>query len=964
MISASEHISGQRHSLLGGVSAAIIFLFAPQANALDENALPSDGTVMAGDVSLDYAATNELHIYQQTDRGVINWDSFNTGRNSLTQFHQPSSSSLTVNRVIGNGDPTQILGRLSANGRLLVLDRNGVIFGQGSQVDVGGIIVSTGDIQTNNAMNDAQLNIYDVDSKGFIINNGFITIAEAGLAAFVSPTIVNNGIIQAKLGRIDIGAGSDATIDLYGDGLVALKLNASMEQALTNNGILHADGGTVAIQAAAAKDIVDNIINNTGIIAANSIGQDATGKIILSAGGSNKSLATGSSVSINNGYLTAAGNDQGQKGGSIDILGDVVVLGNDSLMDASGDTGGGNIRIGGDYLGKGDTPPSRYTYVAGSSLILNDAFSYGDGGRTIIWSDDTTDFHGSILARGGVDGGNGGFVETSGKMNLLADGYVDLTASKGEKGTYLLDPADITIYGNFAPNYVSTDTTLNLASLLTLWLDASAITSLADGDPVASLPDLSGNNNNAVQAGGNKPTYVANGLNGKGVVRFDGTTVLSTLSSVGITGNSARYMSALMNSSIGGNKSIVGYGVDGPGNIFDMMVYNTSIIGHFYGGGFDTLGGSPAFTIGTWSNATLNYDGSLLSVYTNGAFGNSKSLALNTINSGLRIGGGTYAPFNYFQGDIAEVFLYSDDLNATQRGLLDQYQAAKWGVGLLNPNPATEASIAMDTTTGYGAFTTRYLERLSNTADIVLQATNSITLDLKGDTLSLANDRSISLTTTTGDIKTLSSGGITTNRTGTGGNITMTAGDDIAFNHAFTLNAQNGGQINLTANDGVSASGHLTIANGNLNIGSQIITGTYTGKDALMNSHAGNINATVSFDNLDINGASATLLDGYIGAPGAPTQTMANLIKINGASGSGSSNYTFAGFKIGATNTNAVVTNKISNLIQQSTNSDSPSANSGDDLLKGTRLEARNTRQGTATADCLITLENVGCVVQ
>ena len=117
-------------------------------------------------------------------------------------------------------------------------------------------------------------------------------------------------------------------------------------------------------------------------------------------------------------------------------------------------------------------------------------------------------------------------------------------------------------------------------------------------------------------------------------------------------------------SASGASRNMAGYGVDGAGNIFDLMVYNSTIIGHFYGGGFDTLGGSPAATIGAWSNSSVLYDGSTVSIYTNGKFGNSKPLVLNTTNSKLRIGGGGYAPFNYFQGDIAEVFLYSDDLDA------------------------------------------------------------------------------------------------------------------------------------------------------------------------------------------------------------------------------------------------------------------------------------------------------------
>ncbi|MCH2546630.1 MAG: hypothetical protein MK052_03325, partial [Alphaproteobacteria bacterium] len=97
-------------------------------------------------------------------------------------------------------------------------------------------------------------------------------------------------------------------------------------------------------------------------------------------------------------------------------------------------------------------------------------------------------------------------------------------------------------------------------------------------------------------------------------------------------------------------------------------------------------------------------------------------------------------------------------------------------------------------------FTVAGIEKMSTTADVAIQATNSITLDLQGDTLDMANDRNLSLTTTSGDILTASAGKITTNRTGTGGNVTFDAGRDILFNHAIDIEAQNGGDVSFKAN--------------------------------------------------------------------------------------------------------------------------------------------------------------------
>lgn len=202
-----------------------------------------------------------------------------------------------------------------------------------------------------------------------------------------------------------------------------------------------------------------------------------------------KGLKAGASNIVVDGILDVSGHNAGEQGGNISILGDRVALASGAILDASGDLGGGDIKIGGDYLGSGDTPASLYTYIDPNSLILNNALTNGNGGRTIIWSDGDTDFYGNIFARGGADGGNGGFVETSGHNHLTALGFVDLTAPQGEKGTYLLDPANIAIYGNVTPRFQATDSAVNLLGSLRFWVDgsdASTITLTYSSDAMSS----------------------------------------------------------------------------------------------------------------------------------------------------------------------------------------------------------------------------------------------------------------------------------------------------------------------------------------------------------------------------------------------------------------------------------------------------------------------------------------------
>ena len=148
------------------------------------------------------------------------------------------------------------------------------------------------------------------------------------------------------------------------------------------------------------------------------------------------------------GAITAQGDDAGETGGTVKVLGERVGLYDGTRIGASGDAGGGEVLIGGNYQGSGPERNARQTGVAADAAIAADAWSEGDGGRIIVWADETTQYYGTISATGGANGGNGGFAEVSGKRNLAFDGAVDLTAALGEAGTLLLDPTDILISGD------------------------------------------------------------------------------------------------------------------------------------------------------------------------------------------------------------------------------------------------------------------------------------------------------------------------------------------------------------------------------------------------------------------------------------------------------------------------------------------------------------------------------------
>ncbi len=247
--------------------------------------LPVNPTVVGGTSVISNPAIGELHVNQATDRTVINWDSFNIGTDARVQFFQPNTSSLAVNRVVNAGiSPTQILGELQANGRVMVLDRNGVLFGPSSHIDVGGIVASSADVLNAQVMAGAPvLDLFNFGT-GSVENYGMITAADSGLVAFVAPTVKNAGVIQANLGKVILAAGNEtATVDLYGDGLVSLAYTDKNDNLLSENtGMITAESGKVLMSTAQAKDIVDAVVNLDGVVNATSASL-VNGQIVLSA---------------------------------------------------------------------------------------------------------------------------------------------------------------------------------------------------------------------------------------------------------------------------------------------------------------------------------------------------------------------------------------------------------------------------------------------------------------------------------------------------------------------------------------------------------------------------------------------------------------------------------------------------------------------------------------------------------
>ena len=196
---------------------------------------PQDGIVVRGAASIETPAANVLNVNQTTDRAVINWRSFSIGAQEQVNFNQPTGSSATLNRVLG-GQRSIIEGALSANGQVFLLNSSGVLFTSSAKVDVGGLVATTSTLRNDDFMAGDLNFVASGQAPGEIANEGTITIRGGGMAALVAPTVRNQGIISARLGRIALGAGEIFTLDLYGDQLINFALPGTSSSRLASAG--------------------------------------------------------------------------------------------------------------------------------------------------------------------------------------------------------------------------------------------------------------------------------------------------------------------------------------------------------------------------------------------------------------------------------------------------------------------------------------------------------------------------------------------------------------------------------------------------------------------------------------------------------------------------------------------------------------------------------------------------------
>ena len=426
---------GYKGFALRALSVSLLLGFATTAYAL-----PSVGVVSSGSANITSSGPGGLLITQSSENAILNWQSFGIGAAESVRFVQPGSNSVVINRVLGS-DPSQIFGNLSANGKVFLVNPNGILFGKGASVNVGGLVASALDL--TDADFTAGRYRFSGTGGGEVTNLGSIYAEPGGSVALLGARVGNEGAITANLGAVALAAGSAATVDVPIDGLIHVTVDKSAANALASNGgFIQADGGEVLMTAHAKDALLNSVVNNKGIVQANSVGY-RNGRIVLDGGDSGLVTVGGT--------LRATGTSPSTAGGTIIASGDKVLLADHAQLDATGTSGGGGIYVGGGWQGNDpDIRQASGVFVAQSATLDASSTVNGNGGTVVTWSDvhnpqSATRVYGSLIARGGSEGGDGGRIETSGHWLDVSGLRADATASRGKGGQWLLDPDDLTV---------------------------------------------------------------------------------------------------------------------------------------------------------------------------------------------------------------------------------------------------------------------------------------------------------------------------------------------------------------------------------------------------------------------------------------------------------------------------------------------------------------------------------------
>ncbi|MCK9338324.1 MAG: filamentous hemagglutinin N-terminal domain-containing protein, partial [Arcobacteraceae bacterium] len=417
-------------------------------------ASPTGGTVTSGSANIVQNGT-VTNINQSTQKASINWQNFSIASNETVNFNQPNSSSITLNRVIGN-ERSVIDGAMNANGQVWLLNSNGVLFGKNASINTAGLLATTAQLSDTDFHN-GNYNFKNATANS-VINEGTITISDSGSVILASNEVRNSGTIEAIKGKVHLVGADSYSLNLNGNSLVNLKVDKGVLDALVeNSGHIIADGGEIYLTTNAVNELLKGVVNNTGIIEANSL-DGLTGEVILFAHGGTAEI--GGTITALDGFVETSGK-------YFDFLGADIQAGEwliDPVNITIGSTLASSIQSA---LGSGDVTIST---DGGNTPSTSSGESGGVGNiyvnSNISW---TSNKNLTLQAANGVSGsatinighteasftinqsGNStftGIISGNGSFNKLGSGALTLSGANTYKGATVVDAGTLAITNN------------------------------------------------------------------------------------------------------------------------------------------------------------------------------------------------------------------------------------------------------------------------------------------------------------------------------------------------------------------------------------------------------------------------------------------------------------------------------------------------------------------------------------
>ncbi|GLQ99726.1 YDG domain-containing protein [Dyella mobilis] len=664
---------------------------------------PVGGQIVGGSGQIRQVG-NTTTIVQTSPTLSLNWQSFNIAPNQTVDFLQPGSSAIAINRVFSS-TPSEIYGHLDANGQVWLIDPNGVLFGQGAQVNVGGLVASTLDLQDDSSLSGNR--VFEGSGKGSVINEGSIVTAQAGYAALIGNQVSNRGVISAQLGTVALAGGSAVTLSFAHNQLLHVQVDQStLNNLAENRQLIVADGGRVIMTAGAKDALLASAVNNTGRVQAQTV-QNHNGVITLLGG-----MTDGT---VNVGGTLDASAPNGGSGGSIETSAAQFNLANDAHITAAAEQG-----KAGTWL----VDPTDLTINAAAATTISSTLN---GGTNVTEQTTATGVTGVGVQTGGLGDINVNaaisWTNAAASLSLLAYHGVNVNASVSGAG-------GVTMYAQGANLTIASGVSIVGATGVTLATGANFVNN-AGASAVStgtSSPWLIYSTNPTLDtAGGLKPQFIQyNAAYGTALTANDvGNGFLYSLAPVlkvtGLTGTISKVYDGTTSATIAGanltttglvngNKIVsapgtygnanagTGISVTGPNSIanFSMTdstgsipVYGYSFSGSAVSANVGTITPAP-ITVSIVGNPTEVYDDTVQTTVTSANYqvsgfvaGQGATISSQTANS--------YASPDVSNHDLITATLTSTDFIAAAGTNLGNYSlpATATGYGTITPAPVS-----------------------------------------------------------------------------------------------------------------------------------------------------------------------------------------------------------------------------------------------------------------------------------